>query len=109
MKKEKKAPLISFVTGKQKSSKKQDLLDHSGTYYVINDCNVRRGISVANLNAKEKVFFFDQQPSKQNTAEQSDKSQQLYIHKNHSYSAYLLICDKGKPKDIKLWKRAGCI
>ena len=54
---EKKTPLISYVTGKQKSSKKQDSIDHSGTCYVINDCDIRKGVSVANLNAKEKSSF----------------------------------------------------
>ena len=74
MKKRKKITLISCVTGKQKSLKKQDLLDHSGTSYVINSCDVRRGISVANLNVNKKSFFCDQQSSEQNiTAEQSDK------------------------------------
>ena len=73
-KKEKKAPLVSYVTGKRKLPKKPDLLDHSGTYYVINDCKVIRGVSVANLNVKEKKVYCDQQPSEQNnTAEQSDK------------------------------------
>ena len=49
--------------------KKPDLLDQFETYYVINDCDVRKGVSVANLNAKEKKgLFFDQQPSKQNNA-----------------------------------------
>ena len=54
----KRAPLISYVIGKQKYLLKPDLLDHYGTYCVINDCKVREGMSVANLNAKEKSFFF---------------------------------------------------
>ena len=47
--------LYNWQTGKQKSSKK---LDQSGTYYVINDCDVRRGVFVANINAKRKGLFF---------------------------------------------------
>ena len=92
-----KAPLISYVTGKQKSSKKLDLLNHCGTFYVINDYDVRKSVSVANLKAKgNKVFFLDQHPSEQNnTAEQSDKLQQLYIYKNHSHKANFLIRDIG--------------
>ena len=54
----KKALLISYVTGKRKSTKKPDLLDQFGTYYVINDCDVTKDVSVANLNAKEKKVFF---------------------------------------------------
>ena len=52
----------SYVTGKRKSSKKLDLLNHSRTYYVINDSDIRKGMLVANLTVKEKVFFY-QQPS----------------------------------------------
>ena len=33
------------------------LLDLSGTY-IINDCDIRKGVLVANLNAKEKRYFF---------------------------------------------------
>ena len=77
--KRKKTPLISYVTGKRKSSKKPDLLITLEAYYVINDCDVRRSVSVANLNAKEKKVFCDQQPGEENnTAEQSDELQQLY-------------------------------
>ena len=79
----KKAPLISCVTSKRKSSKELNLLDHSGTYYVINDCDVRKGVFVANLMQRKKRSFFDQQPSEQNnTAEQSNKLQQVYIYEN---------------------------
>ena len=43
---------------------------------------------------REKKVLLDQQPSEQNnTAQQSDKLQQLYMHENHSYNANLLICD----------------
>ena len=38
--------------------KKPDLLDQFGTYYVTNDCDVRKDVSVANLNAKKKWSFF---------------------------------------------------
>ena len=90
----KKAPLISYVTGKRK---KQDSLDYSGIYFDLNDCEVRRGMSVANLNAKGKKVFCDHQLSEQNnTAEQSDKLQQLYTDENHSYNANLLIRDSWK-------------
>ena len=70
--KRKKSTANKLRNRKQKSSKKPDLLNHCETYYVINDCNERGGVSVANLNAKaKKIFFFDQQPSEQNnTAEQ---------------------------------------
>ena len=92
-----KAPLISYVTRKQKSLKNLNLLDHSGTYYVINDYDVRKSISVANLNAKRnKAFFFDQHLCEQNnTAEQSDNLQQLYIYINHSHKANFPIRDIG--------------
>ena len=73
----KKALLISYVTDKQKSLKELDLLEHCETYYVTNNCDVRKSMLVANLIANEKrslFFFSDQQPSKQNnTAEQCDK------------------------------------
>ena len=49
---------ISYVTAYQKSSKKTDSLNHSETYCVINDCDVKRGVSVANPNAKENRSFF---------------------------------------------------
>ena len=95
VKKQKKPPLIRYVTGKRKSSRKLDLLDHSGTYYVLKDWDIRKRLFVPNLNVKnKKVFFFDQQQSEQNnTAEQSDELLQLYIDKNHSYKANSLIRD----------------
>ena len=41
------------------------------SYYVINNCDVGKGVFVANLNAKRKKFFFHPQPSKlNNTVEQ---------------------------------------
>ena len=56
---------------------------------------------MANLNAKKKRSLFYQQPSKQNnTAEQSDKSQQLFIYENHSYKASFHIGDICPPKNI---------
>ena len=53
VKKEKKT-LISYLIGKRKFSKKPESLDQSGTYYVINNCDVKRGVSVTNPNAKGK-------------------------------------------------------
>ena len=86
---------MSYVTGKRKSSKKLDLPDQSGTYYVIKNCDVRTAVLVANLNAKgKKHLFFDQQPSEQNSAvKQSDKLQQLYIYESHFCKANFLIRD----------------
>ena len=63
--KEKKAPLIIYVTGKRKSSKKLDSLDHSGPCYVINNYDVRKGGLVADLNAKEKDHLFFRLTAKQ--------------------------------------------
>ena len=48
---------VKKVTGKQKSLKKLDLLDRSGTY-VINGCDVRKGVLVANLMPRKKDLFF---------------------------------------------------
>ena len=74
-----------YVTGKQKSSKKLDLLNHSGTYYVINDCDVRKGVLVANLTVKKKRSFF--------IKSQANKLHQLYIYENHYYKTNFLVRD----------------
>ena len=67
--------------------------NHSRTYYVINDCDIRKDVLVANVTAKEKVFFLSTAKRTNNTAEQSDKLRQLYIYENHYYKANFLIRD----------------
>ena len=96
MEKGKKALPISYVTGKRKSSKKLGLLDHSGTYYLINNCDEEKGVFEANLNAKGKRSFFSINCQENRTIRQSKAiNYSKYTHmKSHSYKANFFICDR---------------
>ena len=96
--KKKKSTVNKLPKLQTKIFKETNLLDDSRTSYVINDCDVRSAVSVANLKCEgRKCLFCDQQLSEpNNAAEPTDKLQQLYIYENHSYKANLLIRDNEK-------------
>ena len=67
----KKASLINYVIGIKKKFSRNNI--NSNTLelsYVVNHCDVRKGVRVTNLNAKEEKVFFEN--SKFSASDNSD-------------------------------------